>query len=64
MWPPIGILAGIIAAMRFTVISNISAQGMTTTITTSSNDTWQMQGKANLTGTIEIDKAIAESLLF
>ena len=50
--------------MGFTGISNISAQGMTTTITTSSNDTWQMQGNVNLTGTIEIDKDIAEALLF
>ena len=49
--------------MGFTGISNISAQGMTTTITTS-NDTWQMQGNVNFTGTIEIDKDIAEALLF
>ena len=58
-----GILAAIIAGMRFTGISNISAQDMTTTTTTSSNDTWQMQGNLNLTGTIEIDKAIAEATL-
>ena len=47
--------------MGFTGISNISAQGMTTTITTSSNDTSQIQGKVNLTATIEIYKAIAEA---
>lgn len=35
-----GILAaGVIVAMGFTGISNISAQGMTTTITTTTNDT-------------------------
>ena len=52
--------------MGFTGISYISAQGMmtTTTTTTPSNETSQMQGKVNLTGTIEIDKAIAEALLF
>ena len=33
--------------MGFTGISNISAQGMTTTITTSSNDTSQIQEKAH-----------------
>ena len=50
--------------MGFTGISNISAQGMTTTTTTPSNETSQMQGKVNLTGTMEIDKDIAEALLF
>jgi hypothetical protein len=44
--------------MVFTGISNISAQGMTTTITTTSNDTWQMQGNVNLTGTIEMIKLL------
>ncbi len=53
-----GILAGIIAAIGFTGISNISAQDMTTT----TNDTSQMQGKVNLTGTIEVDKTIGEAL--
>jgi hypothetical protein len=52
-----GILAGVIAAMGFTGVSTISAQGMSTT----TNDTSQMQGKVNLTGTIEVDKAIAEA---
>jgi hypothetical protein len=53
-----GILAGIIAAIGLTGISNISAQDMTTT----TNDTSQMQGKVNLTGTIEVDKTIGEAL--
>ena len=53
-----GILAGIIAAIGFTGISNISAQDMTTT----TNDTSQMQGKGNLTGTIEVDKTIGDAL--
>jgi hypothetical protein len=53
-----GILAGIIAAIGFTGISNISAQDMTTT----TNDTSQMQGKVNLTGTIEVDKTIGDAL--
>ena len=56
-----GILAGVIAAMGFTGISNISAQDMSTTATTT-NDTAKMQGKVNLTGTIDVDKAIAEAL--
>ena len=53
-----GILAGIIAAIGFTGISNISAQDMTTT----TNDTSQMQEKVNLTGTIEVDKTIGDAL--
>ena len=53
-----GILAEIIAAIGFTGISNISAQDMTTT----TNDTSQMQGKVNLTGTIEVDKTIGDAL--
>jgi hypothetical protein len=52
-----GILAGLIAAMGFTGISNISAQDMSTTTTT--NYTSQMQGKVNLTGTIDVNKVIA-----
>jgi len=56
-----GILAGVIAAMGFTGISNISAQDMSTTATTT-NDTAKMQGKVNLTGTIDVDKAVAEAL--
>lgn len=53
-----GILAGLIAAMGFTGIFNISAQDMSTT-TTTTNDTSQMQGKVNLTGTIDVNKVIA-----
>ena len=54
-----GILAGLIAAMGFTGIFNISAQDMFITTTTTTNDTSQMQGKVNLTGTIDVNKVIA-----
>ena len=53
-----GLLVGLIAAIGFTGIStNISAQGMPPT----TNDTSQMQEKVNLTGSIDVDKAIAEA---
>ena len=59
-----GILAaGVIVAMGFTGMSNISAQSMpnTTTAAAANNDSSQMLGKVNLTGTIDVDKAIVEA---
>ncbi|MCJ7637569.1 MAG: PepSY domain-containing protein, partial [Nitrososphaeraceae archaeon] len=59
-----GILAaGVIVAMGFTGISNISAQSMpdTTTTAAATNDSSKMLGKVNLTGTIDVDKAIVEA---
>jgi hypothetical protein len=57
-----GILAGVIATMGLTGISNISAQGMSaTTPSPVTNDTSQTPGKSNLTGTIDVDKAIADA---
>ncbi len=44
-----GILAGIITAIGITGISNVSAQGMNST-TTTTNDTSQIQEKVNFTG--------------
>ena len=60
----LGILAaGVIVAMGFTGISNISAQSMpdTTTTAAANNDSSKMLGKVNLTGTIDVDKAIVEA---
>jgi hypothetical protein len=57
-----GILAGLVVAIGFTGISNISAQNMpNTTIAIANNDSSQMLGKVNLTGTIYVDRAIAEA---
>jgi uncharacterized membrane protein YkoI len=57
-----GILAGLVVAIGFTGISNISAQNMpNTTIAIANNDSSQMLGKVNLTGTIDVDRAIAEA---
>ena len=57
-----GILAGVIATMGLTGISNISAQNMSaTTPSPATNDSSQTPGKANLTGTIDVDKAIADA---
>ena len=57
-----GILAGVIATMGLTGISNISAQGLSaTTPSPVTNDSSQTLGKANLTGTIDVDKAIADA---
>ena len=55
--------AGVIVAMGFTGISNISAQSMpdTTTTAAANNDSSKMLGKVNLTGTIDVDKAIVEA---
>ena len=53
-----GILAGIITAIGFTGISNVSAQEMAPTTT---NDTSQMQEKVNLTGTIDVKSTIGEA---
>jgi hypothetical protein len=53
----LGIFVGIITATGITGIFNISAQEMATT----TNDTSPMQEKVNLTGTIQVDKAIAEA---
>ncbi len=56
------IAAGVIVAMGFTGISNISAQSMpNTTAAAANNDSSQMLGKVNLTGTIDVDKAIVEA---
>jgi len=55
-----GILAGIITAIGITGISNVSAQGMNSTATTT-NDTSQMQEKVNFTGTIDIKSTIGEA---
>jgi len=58
-----GILAGVIATMGITGITNISAQNMsaTTPPPPATNDSSQTPGKANLTGTIDVDKAIADA---
>ncbi len=57
-----GILAGVIATMGITGIANISAQNMSaTTAPPATNDSSQTPGKANLTGTIDVDKAIADA---
>lgn len=57
-----GILAGVIATMGITGIANISAQNMSaTTPPPATNDSSQTPGKANLTGTIDVDKAIADA---
>lgn len=57
------LVAGVIVAMGFTGISNISAQSMpnTSTAAAANNDSSQMLGKVNLTGTIDVDKAIVEA---
>jgi Peptidase propeptide and YPEB domain len=58
-----GILAGFIATMGITGISNISGQNMsgTTPSSPATNDSSQTPGKVNLTGTIDVDKAIADA---
>lgn len=57
-----GILAGVIATMGITGIANISAENMSaTTSPPVTNDSSQTSGKANLTGTIDVDKAIADA---
>ena len=57
-----GILAGVIATIGISGISNISAQNMSaTTPSTATNDSSQTPGKVNLTGTIDVDKAIADA---
>ncbi len=53
-----GILAGIITAIGFTGISNVSAQEMAPTTT---NDTSQMKEKVNFTGTIDVKSTIGEA---
>jgi hypothetical protein len=60
------ILAGVIATMGITGIDNSSAQSMSATTTTpppapATNDTSQTPRKANLTGTIDVDKAIVDA---
>jgi len=59
-----GILAGVIATMGITGMANISAQSMSATTPPpppATNDSSQTPGKANLTGTIDVDKAIADA---
>ncbi|HYJ01993.1 MAG TPA: PepSY domain-containing protein [Nitrososphaeraceae archaeon] len=57
-----GILAGVIATIGISGISTISAQNMSaTTPSTATNDSSQTPGKVNLTGTIDVDKAIADA---
>ncbi len=59
------ILAGVIATMGITGMANISAQSMSATTPPppppATNDSSQTPGKANLTGTIDVDKAIADA---
>ncbi len=57
-----GIFVGVITAIGISGISNISAQEAgTATTPTATNDTSQMGKKGNLTGSIEVDKTIAEA---
>ncbi len=57
-----GILAGVIATIGISGISTISAQNMSeTTPSPATNDSSQTPGKVNLTGTIDVDKAIADA---
>lgn len=58
----VGIFVGIIAAIGITGISNISAQQEMGNTTTSTNATSQMGEKGNLTGSIDVEKTIAEAL--
>ena len=53
-----GIFVGIISAIGITGISNISAQE---TGTATTNATSQMDEKGNLTGTIEVERTIADA---
>jgi hypothetical protein len=55
-----GILAGIITAIGITGISNVSAEGLNST-TTTTNYTSQMQEKVNFTGTIDVKSTIGEA---
>jgi hypothetical protein len=55
-----GIFIGVIAAIGITGISNISAQEMGNATTT--NATSQMGEQGNLTGSIDVEKTIAEVL--
>lgn len=58
----VGIFVGIISAFGITGISNISAQEAgTTTPPATTNATSQMGEQGNLTGSIEVDKTIAEA---
>ena len=54
----VGIFVGIISAIGITGISNISAQEVDTATT---NATSQMGEKGNLTGSIDVEKTIAEA---
>ena len=54
----VGIFVGIISAIGITGISNISAQEVDTATT---NATSQMGDKGNLTGTIEVERTIADA---
>ena len=54
----VGIFVGIISAIGITGISNISAQEVDTA---STNATSQMGDKGNLTGTIEVERTIADA---
>ena len=57
----VGIFVGIISAIGVTGISNISAQEAGTAATNATNDTSQMGYKGNLTGTIEVERTIADA---
>jgi hypothetical protein len=58
----VGIFVGIISVIGITGISNISAQEAgTTTPPATTNATSQMGEQGNLTGSIEVDKTIAEA---
>ena len=54
----VGIFVGIISAIGITGIPNISAQELDTATT---NATSQMGYKGNLTGTIEVERTIADA---
>ena len=58
-----GIIVGVITATGISGISNISAQEADTTAATANttNATSQMGEKGNLTGTIEVERTIAEA---
>jgi uncharacterized membrane protein YkoI len=58
----VGIIVGVITAIGISGISNISAQEAgTATATATTNATSQMGEKGNLTGTIEVERTIADA---
>jgi len=57
----VGLFVGIISAIGISGISNISAQESGTAIATTTNATSQMGEKGNLTGTIQVERTIADA---